>query len=271
MAIDSMRPRPRHVERREGQSRRSRIPERIDASDPGSAARAPQGPFLHVRPARHVHRGPIAVRPLLDARGHGPLARSFHDRDQPAAVRDARPGEHQRDVRQQSAGGPGPAGLRGRDRGRAERLPGPGRAGPALEPARGASAALARRRPGRPTAAIRCAGCGTPAPAEHHDRRAGPGRRDRGRRVVVLASAAPSRRRCPSRCPHYTTLRELGRGAMGVVYQARHNQTGQMVALKLIMPETATTPDGHRPLPTARCRSSASCGIPTSSSGTSRG
>jgi serine/threonine-protein kinase len=28
---------------------------------------------------------------------------------------------------------------------------------------------------------------------------------------------------------------------MGVVYQARHNMTGQMVALKLIMPETATT------------------------------
>ena len=28
---------------------------------------------------------------------------------------------------------------------------------------------------------------------------------------------------------------------MGVVYQARHNKTGQMVALKLIMPETATT------------------------------
>ena len=45
----------------------------------------------------------------------------------------------------------------------------------------------------------------------------------------------------PQPVPHYTTLRELGRGAMGVVYQARHNQTGQMVALKLIMPETATT------------------------------
>ena len=28
---------------------------------------------------------------------------------------------------------------------------------------------------------------------------------------------------------------------MGVVYQARHNLTGQIVALKLIMPETATT------------------------------
>jgi eukaryotic-like serine/threonine-protein kinase len=45
----------------------------------------------------------------------------------------------------------------------------------------------------------------------------------------------------PQPVPHYTTLRELGRGAMGVVYQAQHNQTGQMVALKLIMPETATT------------------------------
>ena len=45
----------------------------------------------------------------------------------------------------------------------------------------------------------------------------------------------------PQPVPHYTTLRELGRGAMGVVYQARHNQTGQMVALKLIIPETATT------------------------------
>ncbi len=45
----------------------------------------------------------------------------------------------------------------------------------------------------------------------------------------------------PQPVPHYTTLRELGRGAMGVVYQARNNLTGQMVALKLIMPETATT------------------------------
>ena len=54
-------------------------------------------------------------------------------------------------------------------------------------------------------------------------------------------SAAPSLARLPQPVPHYTTLREIGRGAMGVVYQARHNQTGQMVALKLIMPETATT------------------------------
>jgi serine/threonine-protein kinase len=39
--------------------------------------------------------------------------------------------------------------------------------------------------------------------------------------------------------PHYTTLRELGRGAMGVVYLAQNNQTGGKVALKLIAPETA--------------------------------
>ena len=45
----------------------------------------------------------------------------------------------------------------------------------------------------------------------------------------------------PQPVPYYTCLRELGRGAMGVVYQARHNMTGRMVALKLIMPETATT------------------------------
>jgi serine/threonine-protein kinase len=43
----------------------------------------------------------------------------------------------------------------------------------------------------------------------------------------------------PQPVPHYTTLRELGRGAMGIVYQARHNQTGKLVALKLIVPETA--------------------------------
>ncbi|HEU5116222.1 MAG TPA: FHA domain-containing serine/threonine-protein kinase [Isosphaeraceae bacterium] len=45
----------------------------------------------------------------------------------------------------------------------------------------------------------------------------------------------------PQPVPHYTTLRELGRGAMGVVYLGQHNATGRKVALKLIAPETAAT------------------------------
>jgi eukaryotic-like serine/threonine-protein kinase len=45
----------------------------------------------------------------------------------------------------------------------------------------------------------------------------------------------------PQPVAHYTTIREIGRGAMGVVYLARHNQTGRMVALKLIAPESAAT------------------------------
>jgi serine/threonine-protein kinase len=43
----------------------------------------------------------------------------------------------------------------------------------------------------------------------------------------------------PQPVPHYTTLRQIGRGAMGVVYLAQHHQTGRRVALKLIAPETA--------------------------------
>lgn len=43
----------------------------------------------------------------------------------------------------------------------------------------------------------------------------------------------------PQPVHNYTTLRELGRGAMGVVYQARDNRTNRLVALKLIVPESA--------------------------------
>ena len=45
----------------------------------------------------------------------------------------------------------------------------------------------------------------------------------------------------PQPVPTYTTIRQLGRGGMGVVFQAKNNETGRMVALKLIVPESAAT------------------------------
>jgi serine/threonine-protein kinase len=89
-------------------------------------------------------------------------------------------------------------------------------------------------------AQIRCAGCNCLAPQNLTI--AGPRAGGSAEPVewwcALCRSDAAS---MPQPVPYYTTLRELGRGAMGVVYQARHNLTGKMVALKLIMPETATT------------------------------
>ena len=45
----------------------------------------------------------------------------------------------------------------------------------------------------------------------------------------------------PQPVPTYTTIRQLGRGGMGVVFQAKNNDTGRLVALKLIVPESAAT------------------------------
>ena len=87
---------------------------------------------------------------------------------------------------------------------------------------------------------IKCTSCGAPAPQDITI--AGPLQGDATEVVEWWCSACRSELAAlPQPVPHYTTLREIGRGAMGVVYQARHNLTGQKVALKLIMPETATT------------------------------
>ena len=87
-------------------------------------------------------------------------------------------------------------------------------------------------------APIFCGGCGMPAPPEIDVARgSSPLLGEPVDWLCELCRFEVST--LPQPVPHYTTLRELGRGGMGVVYQARHNQTGQLVALKLIVPESA--------------------------------
>ena len=89
-----------------------------------------------------------------------------------------------------------------------------------------------------PVGPILCMSCGTPAPSgvditsgSHPDWRDSISWLCEACRLDVATTFQP--------IPHYTTLRELGRGAMGIVYLAQHNATGRKVALKLIAPETA--------------------------------
>ena len=98
----------------------------------------------------------------------------------------------------------------------------------------------ASRSEGDGLTAIKCTCCGTPAPQDITI--VGPIQGDATEVIQWWCSSCRSELAAlPQPVPHYTTLREIGRGAMGVVYQARHNLTGQKVALKLIMPEAATT------------------------------
>jgi pSer/pThr/pTyr-binding forkhead associated (FHA) protein len=85
---------------------------------------------------------------------------------------------------------------------------------------------------------IQCAGCGSPAPIGI-DVASGPNQVV-GEPVEWLCDYCRAESSSlPQPVPHFTTVRELGRGAMGVVYQAKHNETGKLVALKLIVPESA--------------------------------
>jgi serine/threonine protein kinase len=47
----------------------------------------------------------------------------------------------------------------------------------------------------------------------------------------------------PEKIGDYEVVRELGRGAMGVVYLARHPALGREMALKVMAPELARDPE----------------------------
>ncbi len=85
---------------------------------------------------------------------------------------------------------------------------------------------------------IRCAGCGHAAPPGI-DIASGSRLNLRESIQWLCDNCRVEAAVTPQPVPHYTTLREIGRGAMGVVYLAQHNQTGRKVALKLIVPESA--------------------------------
>ena len=108
-----------------------------------------------------------------------------------------------------------------------------------------AAAALADKTrtfvPPLPAARINCAACGAGAPPGV-DVSSGFGDARAGESIQWLCDLCRGEvANAPQPVPHFTTIRELGRGGMGVVFQARHNETGRMVALKLIVPESAAT------------------------------
>jgi len=80
-----------------------------------------------------------------------------------------------------------------------------------------------------------CAGCGMLAPPDV-DVASSSGEEKAGAILRWCESCRARVAATPQPVPHYTAICELGRGAMGDLYQARHNQTGHMVVLIVMAP-----------------------------------
>jgi eukaryotic-like serine/threonine-protein kinase len=95
-----------------------------------------------------------------------------------------------------------------------------------------------------------CANCGRPA-EEQDAARAGEVvcaacRADVEKVAHRLLARADAGDRGLAAIQGYTVLRELGRGGMGAVYLARHEQTGRLVALKVMLPRVAVSAEAQQ-------------------------
>jgi eukaryotic-like serine/threonine-protein kinase len=96
----------------------------------------------------------------------------------------------------------------------------------------------------------RCVNCGHPAGGDDHARPGkvlcAPCRADLEELARHLLARAKAGDRELAAVHGYTLLRELGRGGMGAVYLARHDETGDLVALKLMLPQVAASAEAQQ-------------------------
>jgi len=108
-----------------------------------------------------------------------------------------------------------------------------------------AKAARKQKSPPEP-ASIRCSRCGKELPRQVGRRRGGDSlcascRAEPEELIRLLLERARGRDRSLVAIEGYGIERELGRGGMGAVYLARHDKSGEQIALKVMLPKVAVS------------------------------